>query len=200
MSFATRMSFKVPFAENCRPDVAAVIRVFHRWISDNVLDDILIDVADYSHVPQGPAVILIGHQGHYRIDGAEGVLGFEYDHKRSALDREETGHLLHVFKRTVDTCLLLAEHLRPESGEIFSPIDRIRFQCNDRLRAPVDAESRDHYRRLLREVLTTPLEGGMQGIEVEEQSYRVELAVKLAPAVTLPRIAGNLSVTAQVGG
>ena len=33
------------------------IPVFHNWIQDKVVDDhLLIDVADYSHIPDGPGV------------------------------------------------------------------------------------------------------------------------------------------------
>ena len=30
------------------------IPVFHRWIRDHLLDELMIDVADYSHVHHGP--------------------------------------------------------------------------------------------------------------------------------------------------
>ncbi|MCG8364404.1 MAG: hypothetical protein MJA27_13865, partial [Pseudanabaenales cyanobacterium] len=44
------------------------INVFHSWIQDQKLDDQLIDVADYSHVPEGPGVMLIGHNAFYSFD------------------------------------------------------------------------------------------------------------------------------------
>ena len=45
-----------------------VIPVFHRWIQTQAVDGLLIDVADYTHLPTGPAVILIAHEGQYSID------------------------------------------------------------------------------------------------------------------------------------
>ena len=40
-----------------------LIPVFHGWIENQVAkDELLIDVADYSHVPAGPGIVLIGHE------------------------------------------------------------------------------------------------------------------------------------------
>ena len=41
-------------------DPAEFITVFHQWVKDKVLDELLIDVADYRHVPAGPGVLLVG--------------------------------------------------------------------------------------------------------------------------------------------
>ena len=45
--------------------ILKLIPVYHRWIQQNALEDLLIDVADYSHVPSGPGVMLIAHEGNY---------------------------------------------------------------------------------------------------------------------------------------
>ena len=45
-----------------------VIPVFHRWIQTGAVEGLLIDVADYSHVPQGPGVMLIAHEGNYALE------------------------------------------------------------------------------------------------------------------------------------
>ncbi|MGC4094191.1 MAG: hypothetical protein QM756_41025 [Polyangiaceae bacterium] len=39
----------------------AYVPVFHRWIRENVLNELMIDVVDYSHVAHGPEVVLLGH-------------------------------------------------------------------------------------------------------------------------------------------
>ena len=41
------------------------IEVFHVWIAEQSTDELLIDVADYRHVPMGPGVILVGHEEDY---------------------------------------------------------------------------------------------------------------------------------------
>lgn len=63
-------------------DTADLVPIFHRWIRDASVPGLLIDVADYRHVPNGPAVLLIGHDGDYILDGADGRLGLLYRHKR----------------------------------------------------------------------------------------------------------------------
>src|SRR5579862_8118586 len=49
-------------------DVLKLIPIYHRWIQQELLEDLLIDVADYSHVPAGPGVMLIAHEGNYALD------------------------------------------------------------------------------------------------------------------------------------
>ena len=51
-----------------RIDILKLIPIYHRWIQQSALEDLLIDVADYSHVPAGPGVMLIAHEGNYALD------------------------------------------------------------------------------------------------------------------------------------
>ena len=44
------------------------IPVFHDWIQTQQLAELLIDVADYRHVPHGPGVVLVAHDAHYAMD------------------------------------------------------------------------------------------------------------------------------------
>ena len=39
-------------ARAAQPD--AFIAVFHRWIKDGTLPELVLDVANYAHVPEGP--------------------------------------------------------------------------------------------------------------------------------------------------
>ena len=43
-------------------DLEPLIPIFHGWIQGQVFDELLLDVADYRHVPAGPGVVLIGLQ------------------------------------------------------------------------------------------------------------------------------------------
>lgn len=63
-------------------DLHPFIGVFHRLIQKAALPGLLIDVADYSHVPEGPGVILIGHEADYGIDLAHGRAGLLTVRKR----------------------------------------------------------------------------------------------------------------------
>ena len=62
-------------------DLEVLIPVFHNWIQDQVCEELLIDVADYRHVHQGPGVVLIGHEANYSLDNADNRLGVRYNRK-----------------------------------------------------------------------------------------------------------------------
>jgi len=69
-----------------------LIPVFHNWIENQNGEELLIDVADYSHVPAGPGVVLIGHEGNYSVDNTDGRLGVRYNRK-AAQDGDNQGVL-----------------------------------------------------------------------------------------------------------
>jgi len=63
-----------------------LIAVFHRWIREEVLPDhLLIDVADYRHVPEGPSIIIVGHQAQLGLDESAPGAGFLYTPRRDGL-------------------------------------------------------------------------------------------------------------------
>jgi hypothetical protein len=56
-------------------DLHPFIGLFHRFIQAGALPGLLIDVADYAHVPEGPGVLLVGHEVDYGLDLAGGRAG-----------------------------------------------------------------------------------------------------------------------------
>ena len=58
------------------------IGLFHRFIQDGALDGLLLDVADYAHVPNGPGILLVGHDLDYGIDLSSGRVGLLTTRKR----------------------------------------------------------------------------------------------------------------------
>ena len=57
------------------------INVFHKWIREEAFDELLVDVADYRHVPEGPGVMLIGLEADYSMDHTDGRWGLRYNRK-----------------------------------------------------------------------------------------------------------------------
>src|SRR6185312_16907803 len=55
-------------AEGTRFDILKLIPMYHRWIQQGSVEDLGINVADYSHVPAGPGIMLIAHEGNYALD------------------------------------------------------------------------------------------------------------------------------------
>ena len=64
------------------PDETDMIVAFHTLIQRQKLDDTLIDVANYLHVPTGPGIILIGHQAFRMIQLDQGKSGIMVSGRR----------------------------------------------------------------------------------------------------------------------
>jgi hypothetical protein len=82
VSAPQRLGVKVFVEDQDAFDRARMIEVFHRWIQENRIPGTLIDVHDYTHVPDGPGVLLVAHEWHLRTDEAGGRIGLEYELKR----------------------------------------------------------------------------------------------------------------------
>jgi hypothetical protein len=90
-------------------DTDQLIPIFHRWIRENALgDDLMIDVADYRHVPQGPGVMIICHEGHYAMDEGGAGIGFSYSAKRDAVGPAQE-RLALAFTRVLSACRQLED-------------------------------------------------------------------------------------------
>lgn len=77
-----RLSVKFYF-EELSVDAESFIPVFHRWIREDIVpNELLLDVADYKHVLDGPAILLVGHEADYVIDFTDGKPGLLYVRKR----------------------------------------------------------------------------------------------------------------------
>ena len=132
---ARQVSAKLYAEEPVDVDPAALIRVFHGWIRNEVLPDrIMIDVADYSHVPEGPGVILICHEAHYSFDDAGGRPGLRCTLKRHGY-REERDPIDEALLSALRACALL--QAEPElGGKLRFKTDELYFGVEDRLVAP----------------------------------------------------------------
>lgn len=107
------------------------INVFHSWIQQQSLDDLLIDVADYRHVPSGPGVILVGHNAHYALDHAEGRWGVLYNRK-TAIEADAVAQIEKAIAVGLDVCRKLAAE-QAFQGKIDVVTDSMQVVINDRL-------------------------------------------------------------------
>jgi len=133
------------------------IPVFHRWIQTRRLAEVLIDVADYGHVHQGPGVVLLCHAANYALDLEEGRPGLSYVRKRSA-----PGAFAERLADAVRAALQAARLLEEEpswSGKLRFGASRLRFRIHDRLLAPNNAATLAAVRPAL-EALGARLHGG----------------------------------------
>lgn len=89
--------------------------VFNRWIQESANSsgqrqeqDVLIDVADYSHMHHGPVMVLIGHHANYSLDNTGGRLGFLYSRK-SFFEGSPEEKIADAFSDTLRACKKLEE-------------------------------------------------------------------------------------------
>ncbi len=119
--------------------LGSLIPVFHRWIQEDKLEGMLVDVAEYTHVYQGPGVILIAHEANYSLDETDGKRGFLYNQKRTPEKKVEE-HLRTAFRRVLQACDLMEK--APETGgKMKFAMGHFQVFLNSRLEAPYNAES-----------------------------------------------------------
>lgn len=127
-----RIGVKLPL-DAADPDLAVLIPLFHGFIRDRRLPGLLIDVADYRHLPGGPGVMLVGHEGLWSLDMADGRPGIQYTRRQPW----PAGDLAARIAACRDLCEAAAAGLPwpllPGRAWVFA---------NDRLRAPSSEEVR----------------------------------------------------------
>jgi hypothetical protein len=114
--------------------LAGAIPVFHRWIQDHVCEELLIDVADYRHVPAGPGLILVGHEANYSLDEGGHRLGLLYNRKLP-LEGGAREKLEHAFRSALIACRRLEEEA-VFGGKLKFNAGDFEVILNDRLLAP----------------------------------------------------------------
>ena len=124
---------QVKLFSSLNADALEYVPIFHRWIRNHELDELLIDVVDYSHIKHGPDVVLIGHAADYAIDRAMGKLGLLYTQKRRP--NAPDNPWLAAFKRALHACVLLQRESAPTTPLAFRT-DEIMLRVADRLLAP----------------------------------------------------------------
>jgi len=110
------------------------IPVFQSWIQKQAIPEHqLVDVHDYSHIPGGPGILLVAHEGNFSIDMGDERPGLLYYRKHPSTPPER--HFAKVIRAALQGCALL------EGEPALSP--KIRFMtneavivANDRMAAP----------------------------------------------------------------
>jgi len=109
--------------------------IFNTWIQRHVTEELLVDVAEYLHVHNGPGIVLIGHEANYSLDNAQGRLGLLYNRK-AQLDGSAQEKLI----QAADAALTAAALLEKENGLRFNGREA-QLVINDRLLAPNTVET-----------------------------------------------------------
>ncbi len=139
------------FVENPEAvDLGGFIGLFQRWIQQKSIGEMLIDVADYRHVFEGPGIVLIGFEGDYSMEIGHRGLGLLYTRKRQ-LDANLQQQLRVSFQQALTACQLLEN----------DPSVNLKFRTNeaevrivDRLLLPNTQESFESVQNDLKAVLS----------------------------------------------
>jgi len=134
------ISVKLLLKEQEGIDLAALVPVFHGWIQNQIFDELLIDVADYRHVPDGPGVMLIGNEADYSVDNTDGRLGVRYARK-TIQNSNNQERLRQAARSAFAACLRLEGDPALNQKFRFNGRD-IEIVVNDRLLAPNNSETR----------------------------------------------------------
>jgi hypothetical protein len=133
-----RLGVKLFAVEAEKFPIRDCVPVFHSWIQQQAAPGhLLIDVHDYSHVHQGPGILLVAHEGNFSLDQANGQLGLMYYRKTAAPGDFEI-QLLGAIKSALHACALLERdttlRFRTDASDLM---------FNDRLAVTNTAEALD---------------------------------------------------------
>lgn len=134
------------------------IYVFHKWIREEAFDELLVDVADYRHVPEGPGVMLIGLEADYSMDHTDGRWGLRYNRK-AQLPGTNADRFAQALRAAATACARLEAEFA--SGDTLK-FHRQEFELfiNDRAVAPNTDETFEACREDLDSFLATALGHG----------------------------------------
>ena len=160
------------------------IPVFHSWIKDKVISDhLLIDVADYSHIPDGPGVMLIAHEGHFSLDQENHQPGIMYMRKTD-LD----GTFNDRFNKILSTVIETADRLRNSkvNMDINFISNSFRFIANDRRIADNTLENQNLYKDQVQKALTElyPI-CEVEYKEISKENERLAFTVNLSQDINI---------------
>ena len=202
-----KYDLKLFFQDTSRLDPGDVIPVFHDWIQNRVLDELLIDVVDYRHVHDGPGVMLIAHDAHYAIDAADGRMGLLYSRRRETHPTRNAIQSVSERLRSVLQCALrAAQALEAEpslAGRLKFRGDELLLRVNDRLVSPT-LEAFDDLQAHLQPVLASLFPH--DHAEVERHGgpdSRLAMTIRVSESSDMATLHGRLGesgVTAAAGG
>lgn len=165
------VNMKLLLENSAQLDLEPLIPIFHEWIQRQVFEELLLDVADYRHVPGGPGVMLIGHQADYSVDNLDHRLGVRYNRK-AAFDGSNLDRLKQAARAALAACVKLEQEPRMGGKLRFNGQD-IELFINDRMLAPNDDASRAAADPELRDFAGKLFQGGGYSLAYQQDPRRL---------------------------
>ena len=125
------INVKLLFNESMDSNLDPLIPIFHAWISKQDREELLIDVADYRHVPDGPGIILIGHEANISLTENNRHISLCYNRKIATKGTDEER-----FRQAVRGALIACEKLEMDgrlTGKMNFECQEIEIFVNDRI-------------------------------------------------------------------
>jgi hypothetical protein len=151
-----KVSVKLFASQNVEAPLESYIPVFHRWIRETKLEELLIDVADYTHVPRGIGVLLVGHGSDVAIDQGEDRPGLLFCRKRALPAGAEL--VTDALSRALQAAALLDSDPEVHGPKGFGKSE-VLFRFPDRLHVANDDASFEQVRPLVSAALAEVLPG-----------------------------------------
>ena len=127
------------------------IPVFHNWIQTNSIPDhLLIDVIDYSHIQDGPGIMLIAHEGQISLDKENNSPGLLYL-RTSKIEGDFQKRFKFAFATLINTAKLLQNN--KIGTNVAFETKAFRFIANDRLLAENNKYNQSIFSKTLNEIL-----------------------------------------------
>ena len=176
-----RISVKLFVNDPSAVKLAAFTPLFHKWIQNHTVEGLLIDVADYDHVPNGPGILLVAHDVDYGMDYTGGRAGLLVTRKH-----QKDQSLQHRIRDVVRLAAKAAAAIEDDgtTGATFDTRSAV-LSFIDRLRAPNTAEAFSRFKADI-EAATQGLWGPGAVIEYSGGDPRANLAVTIRGAQPVP--------------
>lgn len=188
-----RLGFKLFVDDPAKIALENFVPVFHSWIQEQIIEEhLLIDVHNYSHVHQGPGILLVAHQGNFSMDLGGDRLGLFYYRKRdingSSLEKLKT-----ILKTTLQACTLL--EAAPElAGKLRFKTDEVLIVANDRLHTPNESATFQAFQPLLSQLFAELFGAGTFTTDWrEDDRERFAVTISAKQSVGIGQLAGQLS-------
>lgn len=161
------IAFKIFVDGELTVDWEQFINVFHGWVAAQSMPEMMIDVADYRHVPNGPGVVMTGHEADYYMDNTAGKPGLRYVCK-VAVEGSNQDRVQKAFAAAS------AASARLESEIPGLKFSRTQFEMdiNDRGFAPNNEATRSYLGSELPEVLKSVL-GSDAKLEIQQDERKL---------------------------
>jgi len=167
------------------------VPVFHSWIQNHAVPEhMLVDVADYAHVHNGPGTLLVAHEANFYADRIDGRLGLTYSRKQPA-----PGQFIDRLRQAVTAALEAAVRLEDDprlAGKLKFGTSEMTIRVPDRLLAPNTMES---YQQVRGDIETVAADlYGAGNFDVEHVlSEKLPFEVRVIASASLPDVSSLLT-------